>query len=124
MAEALINHFLGEDWEAFSAGVKPSSVNPRAIQVMAEIGIDISNARSKSVDEFINRKLDLVITVCDQAKESCPVFIRPVRQLHIGFTDPSPFTDEQDDVALPLFRMVRDDIKQRLLPLLSEQACG
>ncbi len=121
MAEALINHVLGDRWQAFSAGVEPSRVNPRAIQVMAEIGIDISGAHSKSVDEFLDRDdLDLVITVCDHAKESCPLFPKPVRRIHISFPDPAPFTDEPDDVALQEFRKVREEIRDKLLELLSK----
>ncbi len=123
MAEALINKYLCDTWEAFSAGVEPTRVNPCAIQVMNEIGIDISSYRSKSVTEFLSRDdLDLVITVCDHAKESCPVFLKPVKQIHLGFTDPAPYTDEPDDIALPVFREVRDDIREKLLDLLRQLA--
>ena len=120
IAEALVNEHLADKWQAFSAGVEPSRVNPRAIQVMSETGIDISGYTSKSVSEFIRRDdLDLVITVCDHAKETCPVFINPVEQVHLGFEDPAPFTDEPDDIALPKFREVRDKIKKELLEYLS-----
>ena len=116
MAEALVNHFLGDKWQAYSAGVAPSSVNPRAKRVMAEIGIDISSSYSKSVDEFVNRDdLDLVITVCDNAKETCPVFTNNVEQVHISFEDPAIYTELPDNVALPAFRKIRDMIKERLL---------
>ncbi|MCP4580639.1 MAG: arsenate reductase ArsC [candidate division Zixibacteria bacterium] len=116
MAEALINHHLSDSWQAFSAGVEPLSVNPRAIQVMAEIGVDISSSRSKSINEFIKRDdLDLVITVCDNARETCPVFSGPVQQIHIGIDDPAPFTAYPDDQALPKFRQARDIIKEKLL---------
>jgi len=121
MAEAFINHELGGLWLAYSAGTKPSRVNPRAIQVMKEIGIDISGSRSKSVEEFLGHDdLDLVVTVCDNARETCPTFNRPVKKLHLGFEDPAPFTDSADDIALPIFRQVRDQIRQKLLPLLAD----
>lgn len=119
MAEALINHYLKDQWQAYSAGVSPSKVNPRAIQVMNEIGIDLSQYRSKSVIEFLNRDdLDLVITVCDHAKESCPVFLKPVKSVHIGFEDPADYNDAEDDIALPVFRRVRDEIKTQLIEYL------
>ncbi|MCD6161052.1 MAG: arsenate reductase ArsC [candidate division Zixibacteria bacterium] len=116
MAEAMVNHYLGNNWQAYSAGTAPLKVNQRTIQVMAEIGIDISGSRSKSVQEFINRNdLDLVITVCGNARENCPVFPNPVEQIHIGFDDPAPYTAQPDEIALPFFRKVRDEIKERLL---------
>lgn len=119
MAEALINNYLKDQWVAFSAGTEPSIVNPRAIQVLQEIGIDTSEYYSKSVREFIERDdLDMVITVCDHAKESCPIFLRPIDQIHIGFEDPAPFTNAPDDEALLVFRKVRDEIKERLLSSL------
>jgi arsenate reductase (thioredoxin) len=119
MAEALINHHLGDAWTAFSAGVQPSSINPRAVQVMQEVGIDLSKYHSKSVSEFLTRDdLDLVITVCDHAKETCPMFFQPVRQIHIGFEDPAPYTDARDELALPKFREVRDQIKAEVINLL------
>ncbi len=121
MAEAFINHFLGEKWQAYSAGVEPSKVNPRAIEVMGEAGIDISKLESKSVELFLDRDdLDLVVTVCDHAKETCPVFTGNVTQVHLGFEDPAPFTDEPDSIALPKFREVRDTIKQELLEYLEK----
>lgn len=121
MAEALINHDLKGIWQAYSAGTKPSQVNRRAIEVMAEIGIDISGYRSKSVDEFIGRDdLDLVITVCDSAKETCPVFPGAVKRMHVGFEDPAPFTEMPDSVALPKFRKIRDEIRAKLIPILKE----
>ncbi len=119
MAEALVNEFCKGEWQAFSAGVNPSVVNPRAIEVMKEIGIDISSYRSKSVIEFLQRDdLDLVITVCDHAKESCPVFLKPVKSVHIGFEDPADYNDQPDDIALPVFRRVRDEIRTTLIDYL------
>ncbi len=88
MAEGLLRHDGGELFEVESAGVKPGSVRPEAIRVMREIGIDISGHRSKSVDEFIGRDFDYVITVCDNARETCPVFPGKTQRLHQSFEDP------------------------------------
>jgi len=121
MAEGLINHFLPHKWQAVSAGISPSIVNPRAIQVMSEIGIDISFHRSKSVTEFLPQDdLDLVITVCDKAKENCPLFLKPVEQIHLGFTDPAPYDLEPDETALPKFRRLRDEMKEVLVSFLDK----
>ena len=109
MAEALINHYLGDRYIAYSAGVAESSVNPWAIKVLEEMGINTSGFRSKNVAEFLNRDdLDLVITVCDHAKESCPVFFKPVPQVHLGIEDPAPYTDDPD--AISYFRKTKEDI--------------
>ncbi len=122
MAEYLINSELRDSWHAFSAGVNPSRINPHSVTVMAELGISLDGARSKSVDEFIDREdLDLVVTVCDHARETCPVFYKPVEQVHVGFEDPAPFSDEGDEIALAKFREVRDQIREQLLPFLHER---
>ncbi|MCK9329304.1 MAG: arsenate reductase ArsC [Candidatus Cloacimonetes bacterium] len=119
MAEALINAYLRDNWQAFSAGVSPSKVNPRAITIMQEIGIDINSYRSKSVSEFLQRDdIDLVVTVCDNAKETCPVFLKPVKTIHIGFEDPADYNNEPDEIALPIFRKVRNQIKIKLFEIL------
>jgi len=121
MAEGVVNHLLADRWQAFSAGVKPSQVNPRAIQAMAEIGIDISHHRSKSLAEFTSRNdLDLMITVCDDAKESCPIFPGRVKRSHLGFEDPAPYSDAPDEVALPVFRRIRDQIGAQIPALLKD----
>lgn len=115
MAEAFINHDLSKSWIAYSAGTNPSKLNPWAIQVMSEIDVDISGQRSKSVNEFISRDdLDLVITVCDNARETCPVFPSKVKHLHIGFKDPAFFSNNPPEVALPVFRKIRDEIREKL----------
>jgi arsenate reductase len=115
MAEAFINNDLEKYWIAFSAGTNPSMINPWAIQVMSEIGIDISRQRSKSVNEFLNREdLDLVITVCDNARETCPVFPQNIKHLHIGFEDPALFNNNPPEIALPVFRKIRDEIRKKL----------
>ena len=88
MAEAWTHHLKGGVIEPFSAGIEPRPVDPRAITVMAEAGIDISAPRSKSVDELPDVAFDYVVTVCDQANEQCPFFPGPVKRVHVGFDDP------------------------------------
>jgi arsenate reductase len=119
MAEAMINWYLGGSWEAFSAGINPSRPNPRALQVLQELGIPTEGLRSKSVEEFVGRDdLDAVITVCDHANESCPFFPGKVKRLHLSLIDPAPYTDQPDEVALPVFRAVQSAIRELLFPLL------
>lgn len=89
MAEGLLRHFHGDRLEVESAGTQPSRVHPEAIAAMREIGIDISSQRSKHVDEFAGQSFDYVITVCDHARESCPVFLGHASQLHRDFPDPA-----------------------------------
>ena len=112
MAEGFLKSF-DKNLEVFSAGTKPSSqVHPKAIQVMKEVGIDLSSNYPKHSDQFINNSFDYVITVCDNAKESCPVFIGKVqKQLHIGFEDPADATGTEEEI-LAVFRKVRDEIKR------------
>ncbi|MDE1920045.1 MAG: arsenate reductase ArsC [Candidatus Omnitrophica bacterium] len=112
MAEGVLRHYKREEFEVFSAGTKPSAVDPMAIRVMKEIGIDISGHRSKHVDEFKGRRMDYVFTVCDNAKESCPVFPGATRVLHWPFPDP-PHGQEESDIVLEEFRRVRDMIVGR-----------
>ncbi len=113
MAEGLFRHALGDRFEVFSAGTKPSFVRPEAIAVMAEIGIDISAHRSKSVEEFAFQAFRYVITVCDQAKEACPVFPGGVERIHWSFEDPAAVegTFPQREAA---FRRIRDQIAARV----------
>ena len=120
MAEGLTNHDLAGKVKAFSAGVRPSRVNPRAIQVMAELGIDISHHRSKSVDALAGEQFDLVITVCDQAQEACPLFPGDTAILHVGFPDPGRATGSEKEI-LKTFRKVRDTMREQILPLLAEK---
>ncbi|MCX7784609.1 MAG: arsenate reductase ArsC [candidate division WOR-3 bacterium] len=110
MAEGLLNHLYGDRYEAYSAGTQPTMVNPYAIKVMREIGIDISHHRSKSVQEFLNQEINYVITVCDSAKETCPFFPGGKKRLHQSFQDPSDFTGNEEE-TLNIFRKVRDEIK-------------
>ncbi|MGA2194116.1 MAG: arsenate reductase ArsC [Bryobacteraceae bacterium] len=125
MAEALLRHEAGGRFEVFSAGTQPSRVRPEAIAVMAEIGLDISGHRSKSVDEFVGLDFDFVITVCDNAKETCPVFPAAVTRLHWPFEDPAA-VEGSEEVRKASFRRIRDRIHGRIMVFLDghESACG
>lgn len=113
MAEGLLRHFGGDKFDVESAGVMASFVRPLAIEAMKEIGIDISSHRSKSVTEFTNQTFDYVITVCDNAKETCPFFPASVERIHWSFDDPATATGSEQE-QLAVFRRVRDEIKQKL----------
>jgi arsenate reductase len=120
MAEGMANHFLGETWDAHSAGTHPSGyVHPLAIQVMLELGINISDHRSKSTDEFRDTHFDLVMTVCDDAAENCPVWLGSGRSVHIAFPDPAKATGSHVE-QLAEFREIRDAIRQEVLAHLKE----
>lgn len=113
MAEGLLRHTAGDRFVVASAGVAPTRVRPEAIQVMREIGIDISHQHSKSVDDFLGREFDYVITVCDNANEQCPVFPGNTNRIHWSFDDPAAV--EGDELArVAVFRRVRDEIRHRL----------
>lgn len=113
MAEGLINHDLGDRYQAFSAGTEATTVSPRAIKVMQELGIDISAQRSKTLDEFAEERFDYVITLCGDAHERCPLFFGGVERLHIGFHDPSTASGSEAEI-LANFRKVRDEIRVKL----------
>jgi len=119
MAEGLFRHEAGDRFEVYSAGTKPSSVRSEAIAVMNEIGIDISGQRSKSVDEFVGHHLDYVITVCDNANESCPVFPAKTLRMHWPFQDPAVVTGS-DEERRSAFRKVRNQIHGRIMVFLEE----
>lgn len=121
MAEGLINHDLGDRFEAFSAGTEATRVNPLAAKVLRELDIDISHHRSKLLDEFAGERFDLVITLCGDANEKCPLFFGGVRRVHIGFDDPSRLKGSEEEV-LPEYRRVRDEIRQRLTDFLGGDA--
>lgn len=121
MAEGLVNHFLGERFEAFSAGTEATRVNPLATRVLNEIGIDIGRHRSKTMDEFAGQPFDYVITLCGDAHEKCPLFFGGVQRVHIGFDDPSRRAGSEDEV-LPEYRRVRDEIRRRLTAHLAADA--
>jgi len=117
MAEGLLRHMAGDNYEVASAGVAPSHLRPEAIKVMGELGIDISGHRSKSVDEFLGQEFDYVITVCDNANEQCPVFPGQTKRIHWSFEDPAAAPGDEP-TRLAVFRRVRDEIKQRLQELI------
>src|SRR5882724_1322929 len=108
MAEGLLRHDAGDRFEVESAGTKPGRVRPEAIQVMREIGINISGHRSKSVDEFAAQIFDYVLTVCDHAQESCPIYPGHSNRLHHNFQDPAA-VDGAEEQRLAAFRKVRDE---------------
>ena len=110
MAEGLLNSLYGNKYTAYSAGIEPTIVNPYAIQVMSEIGIDISKHQAKSINEFMEQKFDFVITVCDHANETCPFFPAGLKRIHQSFEDPASFKGEEDEI-LSAFRRIRDEIK-------------
>lgn len=111
MAEAFLRFFYGDHYEALSAGTEPTGIHPLTIKVMAEVGLDLSVQRSKSVDEFIGQEIDLVITVCDSAKEKCPFFPYGKKRIHYSFPDPASSVGSEKD-QLEAFRQVRDEIKK------------
>ena len=113
MAEGLLRRDGGGRFEVESAGTHPGHVRPEAIAAMREVGIDISGHRSKSVDEFAGREFDVVITVCDNARENCPVFPGRTRRVHWSFEDPAAARGDFDE-RLAVFRRVRDEIRARL----------
>jgi arsenate reductase len=113
MAEALVNHDLGDRFEAFSAGTEPGTPHPFAIEVLGEVGIDHRAARSQSTDEFAGQAFDFVITLCDSADETCPLFFGGVRRAHLGFDDPAKAGGGDEDKRA-VFRRVRDEIRARV----------
>jgi len=113
MAEGLLRHDAGDRFEIFSAGVKPSSVRSEAIAVMRELDIDMSQHRSKHVDEFVAQEFDYVLTVCDNARESCPIFPGAAVRMHNSFADPAAANGSEAE-RLALFREIRDQIRDYL----------
>jgi len=113
MAEGFLRHMAGDRFEVLSAGVKPTVVNPLAIKAMAEIGIDISRHRSKSVMEFIDQSFDYVITVCGNAQKTCPVFPGEHEKIHWDLEDPALAQGSEED-KLKVFRKVRDEIGKNI----------
>ncbi len=111
MAEGLLRHDVGNRFEVESAGTQPSFVRPEAIAVMREIGMDISGHRSKHVDEFEGQTFDYVLTVCDNARQACPVFFGAIRRLHQSFEDPPAPLVGTDADRMAIFRRVRDELR-------------
>jgi arsenate reductase len=123
MAEALINHFLGDRWVAFSAGTQPAGfVHPLALQALAELGIH-HQGESKSVETFKGQAFDTVITVCDDAAENCPVWLGQGQRTHIGFPDPAAVEGSEEE-KMAAFRQVRDGIRARIIPYLQAFPAG
>jgi len=120
MAEGLLRHMAGERFEVASAGTKPSIVRPEAIAAMEELDIALTGHRSKSVDEFVGKSMDYVITVCDNAKESCPVFPAGTKRMHWPFQDPPGPNEGSDEERLAVFRMVRDQMRERFAQELKD----
>ena len=113
MAEALLRMVGGDRWEVRSAGTAPAGLHPLTVAVLAEIGIDVSHAESKHLDRFIGEPWDFVITVCDQANESCPLFPGEGRRLHWGFRDPAAVSGSEER-RRAAFRRTRDEIRARI----------
>jgi arsenate reductase len=120
MAEALVNHDLAGKFEAFSAGIEPSFVNPLAMVVMKELNIDISLQRSKGLDEFAGQEFDYVITLCSQADEACPVFFGGTKKIHMGFPDPTATTGSEEE-KIAAFRTIRDQIRDQVAGFLARK---
>lgn len=121
MAEGFLRAYGGQVYDAHSAGTKPSTVNRLAVQVMSEVGIDISNHRSKNVTEYLGQHFPLVITVCDNAKEHCPIFPGPCIREHWPFEDPAEATGTEEE-RLKVFRKVRDQIAARVQSLAGRES--
>ncbi len=113
MAEAFLRHLAADRFDAHSAGTRPTTVNPLAIVVMREKGIDLSRQRSKSASEYLGQYFGYIITVCDNAREHCPIFPGPSVRLHWSFPDPAEAIGT-DDQRLPVFRQVRDAIEEQV----------
>lgn len=113
MAEGLLRHLGGERFEVFSAGTEATHVRPLAVQVMAEIGIDISKQESKTLERYLQQPFDEVITVCDTAAETCPIFPGAAHRRHWSFPDPSKATGSEAE-QLAVYRQVRDAIRVRI----------
>lgn len=119
MGEGLFRHEGGANCQVESAGIKPSHVRPEAIAAMKEIGIDISGHRSKSVDEFAGQSFDYVVTVCDNARDACPVFPAGTERIHWSFEDPAA-VEGSEELRLAAFRRIRDQIRERVKTFYSQ----
>ncbi len=113
MAEGILRSLAGECFEVFSAGTEATSVRPQAIEVMSELGMDISAQESKTLGRYLGEPFDQIITVCDDANEACPVFLGAERRLHWSFEDPSRAVGDESE-RLAVFRRVRDEIRDRI----------
>ncbi|MEX1248768.1 MAG: arsenate reductase ArsC [Anaerolineales bacterium] len=123
MAEAIVNARLSDRWQAFSAGVEPAGhVNPKAVRALAEIGID-HHGESKHVERFLNDEFDVVVTVCDDAAENCPVWVGKGKREHLSFPDPARATGSEEQV-MQTYREVRDNMAKKIPALLAEKERG
>ena len=123
MAEGLINRDFVGRIEAFSAGTEPHGLNPKAVQAMAELGIDISGNSSDHIDKYEGQSFDYVITLCGDANERCPLFFGGVRRIHIGFDDPPRATGSVEEV-MGVYRRVRDEIREQLGAFFRKELAG
>lgn len=119
MAEGLLRHDAGDRFDVFSAGTRPSVVRPESVAVMAELGIDISGQRSKNVGEFEGQRFDRVLTVCDNARETCPVFFGTPMLIHRSFEDPAGVVGDER-ARLAAFRRVRDELREWLREIAAQ----
>lgn len=119
MAEGWLRHLAGDRYEVFSAGTKPAGLNPGSVEAMAEVGIDIARHRSKHVEEYAAQSLDYVITVCDRAKETCPLWPGKTTLIHWSFDDPAAIADVESRRLV--FRRVRDEIASAIRQLLADR---
>lgn len=123
MAEGFLRHIAGDTFEAFSAGTDPAGVNPNAVRVMAEKGIDISRQESKGMKPFLGHHFPYVITVCDRANERCPIFPGMMKRLHWSFEDPAHATGTEEE-KLAVYRRVRDEIEIHVRRFVDEIGTG
>ncbi|WP_305043991.1 arsenate reductase ArsC [Geoalkalibacter sp.] len=120
MAEGFANHDFAERLQAFSGGTDPQGLNPRAVRVMAELGIDISGQSSDHISKYEGQGFDYVITLCGDANEKCPLFFGGVKRLHLGFPDPAKALGD-DEQILEVFRRVRDDMRRQLREFFTKE---
>jgi len=113
MAEALLRSFGGDDFEVFSAGTDPKEIHPMTIKVMQESNLDISNQKSKHLDQFLDESFDFIITVCDKARDNCPTFPGDIERIHWSYDDPAAITDDEE-AQYQLFKRVRNEISERI----------
>jgi arsenate reductase len=119
MAEAIVNHRLGDQWQAFSAGSRPAGyVHPLALQVLSEIGIDFQG-RSKHLEEFYGQPFDFVVTLCDPIADECPVWLGSGKKVHLPFPDPASVSGTEEE-KVAAFRQVRDGIAAQVTSLLTQ----
>ena len=123
MAEGLLWHYFGKQFDVFSAGSEPGEiVNSRAVQVMAEIGIDISHHQPEPIEKYLNQNFDFVIALCDEANEHCPIFHGCKKQLHWGMPDPYSATGTEEEI-LVVYRHTREEILKKIQDTFSEYSC-